>query len=460
MGMILAIRVMAELGHTKESIFSAKKMQSLVAAVDGTVSFVAYPEASYGYTVTIRDAEGYSYHYLHINNDTPGTDDGKGDGINAYAVDMVQGAKVAKGQLIGYMGDSGNAEGGPAHLHFEIHAPGSGVMNPYDSLKAATKIAAPVSTYPAQDYEILPYGDFKGGAAVAAGLIDADSEQDIITGAGPGGGPLVRTFKKDKTALSSFYAYDQSFRGGVDVAAGDMDGDGRAEIVTAAGAGGGPHIRIFKSDGTVQREFFAYDVRFRGGVNVSTADLDGDGKAEIITAPASAGGPHIKVFKNDGTVVKEFFAYDAKFIGGVDVTGISKTNSVSAAIVTAPAKGGGPHIKVFDASGILTKEFFAYAGNFNLGVRVSANNSLAQNQQPKIAVIPASGGGPHLKLFNLDGTLDSEDFAAFEPWWHGGYDVAAMTGEIYLGSTSGGRRASVRSSKKEATRRGFSPQGF
>ena len=53
------------------------KMQPEVAAADGVISFITMPEASWGYSLTITDDDGWSYHYLHINNDTPGTDDGQ-----------------------------------------------------------------------------------------------------------------------------------------------------------------------------------------------------------------------------------------------------------------------------------------------------------------------------------------------------------------------------------------------
>lgn len=113
------------------------KMTPLYAAVDGTVSYLVIPEASWGYQITLKDTDGWTYHYIHINNDTPGTDDGKGGPENAYAPGLKRGSAVTKGQLIGWMGDSGNAEGITSHLHFEIHRPDGEPINPYESLIAA-----------------------------------------------------------------------------------------------------------------------------------------------------------------------------------------------------------------------------------------------------------------------------------------------------------------------------------
>lgn len=114
-----------------------KKMMPLYSAINGRVHDIVDPEASWGYAITLEDADGYTYHYLHVNNDTPGTDDDLGGTLYAYAPGIERGATVTKGQLIGWMGDSGNAEEAGAHLHFEIRLPDRTSIDPYASLMAA-----------------------------------------------------------------------------------------------------------------------------------------------------------------------------------------------------------------------------------------------------------------------------------------------------------------------------------
>jgi hypothetical protein len=116
----------------------ASKMTPLLAAVDGFVNFVAIPEASWGYEIMLQDDEGYTYDYLHVNNDTPGTDDGRGGPANAYVSGITRGLRVSKGQHIGWVGDSGNAETTVPHLHFEMHDPQGNVINPFRSLAQAS----------------------------------------------------------------------------------------------------------------------------------------------------------------------------------------------------------------------------------------------------------------------------------------------------------------------------------
>ncbi|OGZ07731.1 MAG: hypothetical protein A3C93_06605 [Candidatus Lloydbacteria bacterium RIFCSPHIGHO2_02_FULL_54_17] len=123
--------------HLGNDIIAAK-MTPLIAVVDGVVNYVARPEASWGYEISIQDSDGYTYSYLHINNDTPGTDDGRGGEANAYVAGVNRGATVSKGQLIGWVGDSGNAEYTVPHLHFEMRDPNHAVVNPFPSLSAAS----------------------------------------------------------------------------------------------------------------------------------------------------------------------------------------------------------------------------------------------------------------------------------------------------------------------------------
>ncbi len=114
------------------------RLQKLLAARDGTVTFVRDDASSNsGNMLVLRDAEGWEYWYMHINNDTPGTDDGRNTRGWAFASGIDEGSRVVQGQHLAFMGDSGNAEGTAPHLHFELHRPGGEVVNPYESLLSA-----------------------------------------------------------------------------------------------------------------------------------------------------------------------------------------------------------------------------------------------------------------------------------------------------------------------------------
>ncbi|MCH7492310.1 VCBS repeat domain-containing M23 family metallopeptidase [Patescibacteria group bacterium] len=420
------------------------KHQPLLAAIDGTITYAVYPEPSWGFMITIRDKDGYRYNYLHINDDNPGTDDGQGGGINAYAPDMIYGTPVVKGQIIAWMGDSGNAENTPPHVHFEIIRPDGNWIDPYPTLAAATHINRPVIP-PALPNELLPYGEFKGGASIAYGNLDnTNTGLELVTGAGPGGGPQIRVYNENNKLLSQFFAFPENFRGGIDITTGDINGDGIDEIIVSAGPGGGPQIRAFKMDGTLMAQFFAYLETFRGGVKVASADLDGDGIDEIITGAGMGGGPHVRIFNRQGELQSQFFAYAPGFRGGIDVAAYEATNESPSVIVTAAGIGGGPHVRIFSSQGKLQNQFFAYAEGFRGGVNIEIANVDKSSITPEIATVPASGGGAHIRLFDYTGRpLNS--FQAFETWWRGGYNLAAGDGLLSIVSLRSSRRTSIRS---------------
>jgi len=133
-------------GHEGTDIMAAQ-LTPIVAARDATVKWLkdtATPDGSQGNYVMLKDAEGWEYWYLHVNNDSPGTDDGANPEDWLFGPGIEVGAKVKAGQLLSFVGDSGNAEGTAPHLHFEIHKPDGSIVNPYRSLQAATRVASPL----------------------------------------------------------------------------------------------------------------------------------------------------------------------------------------------------------------------------------------------------------------------------------------------------------------------------
>jgi hypothetical protein len=158
--------------HAGNDLFGVK-LQPLLAAADGTVTELLDEEGKAGNGITIEDAEHWTYHYFHMNNDTPGS---KNDGANAwvwrYAPEIRVGATVRAGQFLGFMGDSGNAEGDGPHLHFEIHRPSGIPIDPFNSLQAARKAesCAPPRVLLG---DVATQRDAFGVAVVAVDVVDA-----------------------------------------------------------------------------------------------------------------------------------------------------------------------------------------------------------------------------------------------------------------------------------------------
>jgi hypothetical protein len=259
---------------------------------------------------------------------------------------------------------------------------------------------------------------FRGGVQVATGDFNRDGVADVAVAPGRGGGPHVKVF--DGTTgqvLTEFFAYNLAFTNGVNLAVGDLDNDGRPELLTAAMAGGGPHVKAFDATGVERFGFFAYPAAFTGGLTVAAADLDGDGRDEIVTGAMAGGGPHVKAFRaSDRAEVRSFFAYASTFTGGVFVAAGDLDGDGRDELVIAAGPSGGPHVKVFRPDGSEAGGFFAFDQSFRGGVRVAVTNGL-------IRTAAGPGGGPHVKGYRWTPFAEVEGEFPFDPAFRGGVFV-------------------------------------
>jgi hypothetical protein len=270
--------------------------------------------------------------------------------------------------------------------------------------------------------------NFQGGVRVAVGDVTGDGVLDVVTAPGPGGEPLVRVFDgQDFSLVSQFFAYDQRMPSGVWVALADITGAGRADVVTGAGDGGGPHVRVFDGmNGRVKAQFFAYDERIPCGARVAVADVDGDRVPDIVTAPGPGHEPVVTVFSGRNTQpITSFLAYERAFHGGVFVAAADTRGDGRAEVVTGAGTNGGPHVRMFEpATGRLVSEFFAYDQQFLGGVRVALFDA-ERSRRPTVLTAPGPGAPAVMRVFRANDGRFVNELTAFDGRFSGGAFVAA-----------------------------------
>lgn len=278
-------------------------------------------------------------------------------------------------------------------------------------------------------FGFFAYADsFRGGVNVVSGDVNGDRKEEIITSPGPGGGPHIRIFNQNGSPrYPGFFAYADSFRGGVNIAVGDLDSDGVKEIITGAGEGGGPHVRVFDEQGNpkITSGFFAYGREFRGGVKVATGDVDGDGRDEIITGPGKGGGPQVRIFEGNGEPKSlQFFAFHPDFHGGIDVAGGDVDGDGKAEIVVSQAGDGEAWVKVYRYNNEKTilGEFRAYAKGLEFGTHIALGD-IDSDEKDEIITSPGQGGGPQVRIFETSGKAITPGFFAYDSAFRGGADV-------------------------------------
>jgi Calx-beta domain/FG-GAP repeat len=276
--------------------------------------------------------------------------------------------------------------------------------------------------------------------------VDGDTTPDLIIANGTGDAPLItivrgsRLFGGNKLNLSAldpttdiisqFFAFEETFRGGIQVRAADFNGDGKAELAVSPGIGGGPRIIVYQIDqsnpnvfnnaviyrhvlGTDKAgkailsnpyNFFPYESTFRGGVNVAVGDVNGDGVPDIIAGAGFGGGPRVRVYDgsidptladgvtvNPNSTIADFFAYDPAFRGGVFVDSGRFDSDTIADLVTAPGPGGSAHIQVFQ--GRTNAQPFEVDAGRGQEFRVPMVSFFAFEEQPSLTNPQASRTG-------------------------------------------------------------------
>ncbi|MFO0802292.1 MAG: SdrD B-like domain-containing protein [Gemmataceae bacterium] len=252
-------------------------------------------------------------------------------------------------------------------------------------------------------FRFSPFPGFTGSVRIATADVTGDGIPDIIAVPGAGGGPVVKVFDGNTGAeVRSFFAFEESFRGGLRIAAADLNGDFMAELIVTPDAGGGPIVRAFDgATGAVVANFFALDENFRGGLRIAAADVNNDGTGDLLVTAGVGGGPRISIY--DGAALTttqaklgpDFFGFAPELRTGFWISGGDVNGDGFADIVMGAGEGGSPRVVVYSGQAFSTgggavaiASFFAGDSSLRSGARI---NAVDLNGDGRAEVMSAAG---------------------------------------------------------------------
>jgi len=266
-----------------------------------------------------------------------------------------------------------------------------------------------------KEKEFLAYPEtFLDGVSLASGDLNNDGNDEIIVSPKKGLESNIKVFNEEGDMLFNFLAYPYAFKGGATVAIADLDNDGKKEIITAPNAGYEPLIKVFSNQGKFIRSFLAYPSTFKGGVSIAAGDVRDEGGKEIITAPGRGGIPQVKIFTREGRRLNDFLVGNRSDAFGLQLaTGDLDGNPRrrQAELIVSRMSGQGL-LGAYDFRGGRRFQWQAYSTTFSGNVKVLSAD-LNRDGFTDIITVPEGGGAPHVRIFDYRGRIVFS-FYAFE----------------------------------------------
>ena len=257
---------------------------------------------------------------------------------------------------------------------------------------------------------------YTGGFRVAKGDVNGDGYTDFAYTTNTGS--FVRVIDgRTQSSLGGFFAYTSTYNRPVNLAIGDINGDGRGDIIVAPGGSGfGPRVRAFSGANyaTVLFDKNVYSTSFVSGVSVASADVNGDGKHDIVCAPMAGAGPNVVIYSGaTGTLLNSINAIATGNKSGFSVTADDLTGDGKAEIILA-AMSGAQQVIVLDGATLQPRNsFLPFGTTFTGGSRVTTVEDIDGDGIRDIVVASGPNGNSLVRRFSGQDTRAIDSFFAY-----------------------------------------------
>ncbi len=235
-------------------------------------------------------------------------------------------------------------------------------------------------------------------------------------------GDFVRFFRPDGSRVrNGFFAFEDSYKGGDQIAHVDLDANGQRDLIIVSKN----KITLWRDDGQLFAKFYPYTASYAGDLSVNFGDINNDGRFEILVAPSAGYALPVQIYSQAGTLISgNWFPFGNKYTGGYSL-GVLNAAGNPGKMVLGTGTGIATKVQLYNPDFTLFREWFAFEKYFKGGVHVAVGDIDGDGIE-EIVVGAGAGKKPLIKVFDDSGRVKYGEFQAYTTLGNPGIEVRVM----------------------------------